>query len=412
MTDIATKYKVEIQLRTFLQDVWGEIEHTISYKQGNIHPHIKESFLLLANELSTKDRQLSYLKKIKDKEGSIELLSRRMMGLQPYLCFEDDIKPKFFEENEKVKNLVQNYEKLIHSSGIESTKEEKDNITTLYDNIVLQTKAYDSSISVNMEKLKIEFWIEMEKAYFDLCNYEFDKVLTIYKTLLSKDKFFKKYMPLFRMGEIYFVKGKIEEALQKFDETEELIRDEKCNCTFENKYKINKKIARCYLLLGNQYLDVVLKKIDEADKYSKLLNIDFREKDKINFLSLKCYANLSKFVANWDEWEEDIKKEEKKYEYKYENDKYYAEAGKAFSRLKDLIENSDSDAKSKVSSNVYDTLAWFCYQKYLSTKEKADLDESKKHCKEMLNRKNESDFQLTSMNTHIDHYETIMSMNV
>lgn len=42
ITSGSYKCPLEIQLRTLLQDVWGELEHALSYKRGSIHPHIKK----------------------------------------------------------------------------------------------------------------------------------------------------------------------------------------------------------------------------------------------------------------------------------------------------------------------------------------------------------------------------------
>lgn len=35
---------VEVQLRTLLQDVWGELEHALAYKQGNVNHQISRYF--------------------------------------------------------------------------------------------------------------------------------------------------------------------------------------------------------------------------------------------------------------------------------------------------------------------------------------------------------------------------------
>ena len=64
-----SKYFIEIQLRTLFQDVWAELEHTLVYKKGNVHPHIRKSFNLLAQNIETNDLLISHLKDISDKEG-------------------------------------------------------------------------------------------------------------------------------------------------------------------------------------------------------------------------------------------------------------------------------------------------------------------------------------------------------
>jgi len=67
--------KIEIQLRTLLQDVWAELEHTLVYKKTSVHPHIRKSFDLLARDLETNDLLLTHLKDISEEEQQIESIA-------------------------------------------------------------------------------------------------------------------------------------------------------------------------------------------------------------------------------------------------------------------------------------------------------------------------------------------------
>ena len=82
-----TTYSVEVQLRTLLQDVWGELEHSLSYKKSGIHPHIKRSFILLSRDLATMDMLMRHLKDISDKEQVGRLYSAEDVGPNKYFGY-------------------------------------------------------------------------------------------------------------------------------------------------------------------------------------------------------------------------------------------------------------------------------------------------------------------------------------
>lgn len=409
VTDSSNSINAEIQLRTLLQDVWAEIEHTVSYKKGNIHPHIKESFSLLAYELNAKDITLNFLKKIRDKESKIELFSNQKVGIQPYFCYEDDIRPKLFLTKNEVKIAVHLYEKHVRSYGM------KPEDSNWYDTAIELFKKVcallPQEIVANLPESKpreeandinLIYWFRMEKAYLSFCAGKVKDALGIYNKLCKSKDYSGRdmmYVIYFRLGEINFLIGNIENALINFDKAEELITDLKqCHCSNENRYKIYKKIARVYLLLDDQYVDVVLEKINEAKKIP--LSPSFKNGRKMHLLNLECYASLSKFITNWA-------KENNNKQYLYNRDEHFKTAEELYSELINII-NNKPDVNGEISSNIYDTLAWFCYQKYLVTGNIKVLEEAKKYCEEMLNRRNEHDFQLTSINTHRNHFETIM----
>ena len=63
------EYSFEIQLRTLLQDVWGELEHKLAYKQKNPHQFIRQSFMRLSKSLETNDMLITHLKSFIDEFG-------------------------------------------------------------------------------------------------------------------------------------------------------------------------------------------------------------------------------------------------------------------------------------------------------------------------------------------------------
>jgi Region found in RelA / SpoT proteins len=57
--------KFEVQIRTLIQDVWGELEHKLNYKGVKL-PQIEKAFALLAKELQAKDQMIADLKNTLD----------------------------------------------------------------------------------------------------------------------------------------------------------------------------------------------------------------------------------------------------------------------------------------------------------------------------------------------------------
>jgi len=102
---------IEIQLRTLLQDVWGELEHSLSYKKGDIHPHIKKSFAILSRDLENNDMLISHLREISDRERSGEKFSNEKSGPRVYLNYEGDIVPEIFKED--IATDFQEYENIM-----------------------------------------------------------------------------------------------------------------------------------------------------------------------------------------------------------------------------------------------------------------------------------------------------------
>lgn len=105
-------WPVEIQLRTILQDAWGELEHSLSYKKGNIHPHVKKSFVLLSRDLDTNDYLLSHLKSIVEKERYGTHYSIRKAGPTKWLDYEDNLIPDELKEGER-KTLLDQYRECV-----------------------------------------------------------------------------------------------------------------------------------------------------------------------------------------------------------------------------------------------------------------------------------------------------------
>ena len=75
-------YRFELQLRTLLQDVWGELEHALAYKQGNQEGHVRQIFNWFHNDLDNVGRMLSELKESRDREQGAESFFSKIAPLR------------------------------------------------------------------------------------------------------------------------------------------------------------------------------------------------------------------------------------------------------------------------------------------------------------------------------------------
>lgn len=372
------KYYIEIQLRTLLQDVWGELEHALSYKKGNIHPHIRKSFILLSRDLETNDSLIRHLKDISDKEGFGESFSIKSGGPVKWFDYDDKMLPKRFSSSD-LKDIYNEYQELmLHSNPRDETKTPIKKARKLYKKICEKTGIQD------MKSLKVRYFIKMEEAYIELWDRNIEKALKIYTDL--EDTFEEHYCLHFRLGEIYFVKGEIEKSLASFDRSEELMpKNNFANIDIENRHRISLKIAFIYWLLGTEYIDFVLKEMETAKKVLDDYPDLFRDKDRSKLLNNRCWYYLEKYI---------IEKTDKDFEI----------AKREIIELERLINTDDY-----VSSNAFDTIAWFYYQSYLRDGSRSNLEIAKDYCKRIESSENKAVYVFLSRNIQRNHILEIMN---
>lgn len=102
------EYNIEIQLRTLLQDVWGELEHSICYKQGDVDPQIKHNFIALSTRLQADDTMIKNLKSKSDEERTQHLYTYAIGGPVAFYDYEKDLIPDIFK-NGPLKSLYNSY---------------------------------------------------------------------------------------------------------------------------------------------------------------------------------------------------------------------------------------------------------------------------------------------------------------
>lgn len=368
-------YSVEIQLRTLLQDVWGELEHALSYKKGSIHPHIKKSFKLLARDLETNDILLSHLRDISEKEHCGDQFSHENIGPRTLFDYEPNLIPKLFRKNQELEEKYSDYWEFMKKVKITEKEEWIKTANEKYQVL------HGAILSTQMDQKDIKYWMEMEKAFLLFCEAEYEKALDIYNNLVKE--YPERYVVFFRQGEILFIRGMVEKALTSFDESERILLAHKYSSHYVNKYKIKLRLAYVYWWLGEEYIDIVVRLSQEAYKIFTDHEADFPKRENNTILNNLCWYLLEKHILDKQE-------------------SSYKEADNTFKKLLKTF-----DPKS--SSNACDTIAWFYYNKYLKSQNKKDLDAAQRFVKIMGNRPTYTSFNIRSLNIQMNHVQTILN---
>lgn len=263
------KYPVEFQLRTLLQDVWGELEHKMSYKQKDKTSFIKDGFELLGRNLDTNDFLLSKLLNSLDSDVCNVKKLRFRAGTN--FGYDENNFPKVLITESKYKDRYEAY-----SSSVSILLKE-------YDEKQYQI-AKDSFFDLKKDLIKeqnVDYWLDMEEVLLDSFNINDDSLIDNlehkYKYIISKykDKF---YVPYFRIAQIYNVKEDYISALRNFDKSKEIVNNfSETESTIINKIKISLNIALIYWLLGKDFIDASYKEIeytiDIVKKHLSTINI-------------------------------------------------------------------------------------------------------------------------------------------
>jgi len=382
-------YPIEVQLRTLLQDVWGELEHTLSYKKGNIHPHIKKSFSLLARDLETSDMLLTHLKEISEKQICTEEFFVTKARPRNYFYYEEELIPDSFKQ-EKIKSLWEKYSNPINDKELKNSEtkwlSKARNCFTELDNELIQLKKTDN---------KVKYILDVEEAFLLFSEREYDKALNIYKNLLEEYK--DHYVIHFRRGEIFFIKGKIEEALSCFDNAEQILSN--TNSNYLNKYIVKLRLAYTYWSLGHEYIDTAIKEISESKKiYDKFLLET--NGDDFNLLNNMGWYHLEKYIINKNIMAQKTNKEER--------EKFLIALEESFKLAEEKCFQVEAVLEKNPTSHMYDTVSYFYYQKYLKNKKELDLEKARNYCSNMHDTVDYTSFTFKSWDIRMNHIQQIM----
>lgn len=420
--------KHEIQIRTLLQDVWGELEHAVAYKQGNIHPHIKKSFQLLSKDLQSNDDLITHLRSIGDKEKCANEFSLKESGPMFVLDYDEGLEPQCLHKG-RVGKLVDKYKKRCKNKGVGWIKDARE----LYDQIKSIINGSDC-----------EYWINMENAFLLFSEKKHDDAMKLYNKIVESGHD-DKYVPHFRLGELNFIKGNIDKCLIEFDKSEEILLSSKY--TELNEYYLMRRLAYIYWSYGEEYIDISLRKIEIAHKIAISIKDEESQNRTIESLTNLCWYKLEKFITEKTsllrkglnfklngkheisfgcdllrkvetddslvdcEAREKIKKETvseaiKKVTLIYEDVRLHYE------QLEKLVLKQDEAEKT---ANAYDTMAWFCYHvSLISDGEDGDnkkyyLNKALDYCGKSWSHKNVSLHSMNSINLIRIHTQEIMN---
>jgi ppGpp synthetase/RelA/SpoT-type nucleotidyltranferase len=367
------KIPVELQLRTLLQDAWGELEHYLSYKQGNIHPHIKTSFALLARDLETNDLLISHLRSIRDKERMVYLYYLEKAGPLGYFDYEDELVPQLFKSGE-LKELFDIY--IEYMNGISPNAANRDKLPEA----IKHFESLKAKISYSdVEKdLNIKYILNMERAFLAFWAGKWTEALEIYEE--AQHDYSSHYILNFRMGELYFIMGDVVKALVAFDNIEE---GESVPLDYFNLYRIKLKLAYIYWLLGSEYVDYTMRLISEAAGIYKSHSDLFSAESRSKLINNLCAYALDKYIITEEE----------------------ADFTEAKRRFEDVIPLLDDNM---ASANMIDTAAWFYFHEYKRTGDRTQLEMAKKYCKQIGEKENQATFRLMSINIQRNHIQEIM----
>ena len=337
------KYPFELQLRTLLQDVWGELEHQLAYKQKSSHPFIKNSFIRLSKSLETNDMLITHLKEIID-ESSCGV-DKIPFTIGNVLKYEKERLPQAFKDNEKIKEQYDRYKDTIYKDGflrlniMEKAKEIYVELTTLY-----YQEQPDGHADYNFN-----YWKEMEQAFFDIYDENFDEAKRTYYKYLEKDS----YVSAYRLGQIYLYEEKLTEALKKFDRCFEILDE---TCLHINQMKLHVNMALIFWNLGEEFLTSTIKEIKEA-----IINTEINF-DKYTPRDLETLYNSACWYYMECHFNERCSKKET-----HSNE----EAIKYYGKLVDLVDSFKKNNEF-ARKHTYDTLAWYNYRRFIES-EKEDL---------------------------------------
>jgi hypothetical protein len=269
-------------------------------------------------------------------------------------------------------------------ANLQKNKDESiDEADRLFKNII-------NNITMSMERdVNLEYFIDMESAFLYFWRggkINLDRALEIYKRMEKRPEFSRYYILYFRMGEIFFIKGEIVNALKSFDRCEEILNSQEREIDYINHFRVKLKIAYLYWLLGQEYADYSLNAIYDANKiYEGHMEL-FHDREKTEELLLNnfCSYQLEKFLKT----------------------KSYDDCGALMIRLQDFESFMN---ERTLNANAADTLAWTYYQIFLEDNDHEKLERAKKYCENIDESINYSTHKMASIALHKNHIQEIMS---
>ena len=399
----STKYNLiaEIQLRTLFQDVWGELEHAISYKKMDSHAHIKKSFSFLAKELEIKDHMISHLRDIKEKESERERQILQKMGPKGYMIPEFNILHDLIKDFPMISRPYEFYrdsvapKKRIDSGLTGWVDEAVEKYNTLVE--ALDEHILKSTASSEEMKGKAIYLKDIEGAYLSFARGKYKEALDTYEQSQWNDY---SYVIHFRMAELYLILGEEKKAMEELDTCEQKIIN--CEDNPLNLFRVKLLMAYSFWLFDEGFIDISIDRIEEAYEIYVKENSgetpvpgnnhinEFNAEDYYQIINYRCWYKLMKYIIIRDKIALKTNKfiiDSKGFiiaprtnKPQEDPEELFQEAKEMFDDLKVNIEKH----RDNIPNNLYDTAAWFCYNEYLKKREKNPLGKKKKGNEEQL----------------------------
>jgi ppGpp synthetase/RelA/SpoT-type nucleotidyltranferase len=358
--------KFEVQIRTLIQDVWGELEHKLNYKGVKL-PQIEKAFSLLAKELQAKDQMIADLKDTLDGNLAGKRLNESVTAPSIWMGYSaSDL--ALLEQSEL--ELLQSYfdwmagykrTKLLSfgGSGTGWFSEALDlwqKAKTRLEHIV------SISPKVNLQRNHIvQYVIEMEEAFFECADNKAEAALTRYLSAAKLDVYGNNVVLFFRIAELYVAAGRTEQALDMYDRCEQLLTNKEVPPKVHDSLEISgvmTRLAHAYWSLGVEYTHLALEKSKAA--HDLFLKNEAAKKRAdwhwkfVNSLNNRCFYMLESALAS------------------QESNKLLAMIPYTEELEETVTELITSDGSEKVPINVYDTLAWCNFKLALLYKRSTD----------------------------------------
>lgn len=360
---IKPEFHIEIQLRTYLQDVWGELEHSLVYKNGTINPFVRQSFVRLAKELAIHDSNVQYLYGISKKEVAFNRSVRKYEILTAYLMHNCSLLSP-----EDVNGDL--YKKYVAHARLRPQRNLRDDWVKQGRKMLLELQS-----KLKGNSAYIALWQTTEEAFWMFQNGELEEgraKCKVAETLRGDIKPDWGYSINMRIGESYCAQGNMARALVEFDKSESLITQATISGDAANIYRLKIVMAYHYWMFGSKMYDIALEKVCDAKQIFEKYKADFPQDElkKTEFVTINnlCWYLLEVCIRDYQSiraslgdvgMDRYIMKDPEDVNLIIDPKKkiFLEKFSLLLKTLCDLVRGLDVS----ISSNSYDTVAWAFY---------------------------------------------------
>ncbi len=381
------EYRFEIQLRTLLQDVWGEMSHKIAYKQKGSYSYVNDSFHLLSRDLETNDLLLAQLKTFTSEKQCLD--HDPLFNLSTVFEYEKDKLPVAFLEGGILRKEYIAYSDLVYENWMSSNSEKLNIAEESYSKLA---NAYVKKPSLKRDDPKFIYWDCMEKSFYNLASNDKSRRKEAEQYYLSSNN---SYVASFRLGQIAIHHGDFVLAMRYFDNCKAMFSDKdkgNSNVISSNIFKVHINMSLIFWNYGNEYLSSAIEEIDQAITIINAANkYHYNNPEKMAVFNAACWYYIEYCSVNNEEVKGYIEKAEE----------YYNE-------LLEVVEAIEENQELS-TRNAYDTLAWYNYSRFLLSKKSgmAFLEKAKELIERMMTIESARINSKSDNIIHSDHEQVV-----